>query len=387
MKIGLVLATTPGYSETFFTSKIKGLLASGFDVTLFVQKKVNDFTLCNVKESPSVYKKNLIFQFLNTLFVVIRLIPFLNRIVKFIRLERKVERSWKQIFKNIYNNSHILKSQLDWLHFGFATIALQSEHVSSAIDSKMAVSLRGFDIDVYPLRNSNCYHLLWNRVTKVHAISNYMLNSAYKLGLSKDVPFEIITPAIDIKKFKNAFHENREVFHFITVARLHWIKGLSYTLEAMALLKEKGIVFKYTIIGSGAEYERIAFAVHQLQLINEVHLVGNKTQGGIVNDLSKSDIYIQYSDSEGFCNATLEAQAMGLLCVVSDGGALVENVIHNKTGWIVPKRNPQKLAVKIIEVLNMSLEEQNNIRNVAKNRIQITFNLKKQEQEFIEFYE
>ena len=45
--------------------------------------------------------------------------------------------------------------------------------------------------------------------------------------------------------------------------------------------------------------------------------------------LNNSDVYLQYSVQEGFCNAVLEAQAMGLLCVVSDGGALPENVIDN----------------------------------------------------------
>jgi colanic acid/amylovoran biosynthesis glycosyltransferase len=35
-KIGIVLSSTPGYSETFFKSKIKGLQESGYDVTLFV---------------------------------------------------------------------------------------------------------------------------------------------------------------------------------------------------------------------------------------------------------------------------------------------------------------------------------------------------------------
>ena len=32
MKIGIVLSQTPGYSETFFNSKIKGLLKNGVDV-------------------------------------------------------------------------------------------------------------------------------------------------------------------------------------------------------------------------------------------------------------------------------------------------------------------------------------------------------------------
>ena len=43
--------------------------------------------------------------------------------------------------------------------------------------------------------------------------------------------------------------------------------------------------------------------------------------------LNDSDLYIQYSFSEGFCNAVLEAQSKGVLSIVSNAGALSENII------------------------------------------------------------
>ena len=49
MKIGLVLSSTPSYSETFFISKIKGLQKHGFEVVLFVNHTNNGFNLCKVK--------------------------------------------------------------------------------------------------------------------------------------------------------------------------------------------------------------------------------------------------------------------------------------------------------------------------------------------------
>ena len=41
MKIGIVLSSTPSYSETFFISKIKGLQKHGFEVVLFVNHTNN----------------------------------------------------------------------------------------------------------------------------------------------------------------------------------------------------------------------------------------------------------------------------------------------------------------------------------------------------------
>jgi len=308
-----------------------------------------------------------------------------KRIKKFVKLERKANRSWKQTIKNIYNNSHILTSNLDWLHFGFATMALQSEHVATAIDAKMGTSLRGFDVDVYPMMHPDCYELLWKQVTKVHTISKYLLEAAYNLGLSNTIPYQIITPAVDILKI-NQVKEASERLQFLTIARLHWIKGLSYTLEAMAILKKQGLKFKYTIIGSGREYEEITFAIYQLQLSDNVHFIGKASHDDIKDYLSRTDIYLQYSHSEGFCNAVLEAQAMGCLCVVSDGGALTENVIHNQTGWIVPKRNSKVLAKRLRDVINLTESDKNKIRLNAQNRVISSFNLIKQQNEFAEFY-
>ena len=60
MKVGLVLAATPSYSETFFNSKIRGLLKSGIEVVLYVQHKTGNFDLCPVYKAPKVYKNTLL---------------------------------------------------------------------------------------------------------------------------------------------------------------------------------------------------------------------------------------------------------------------------------------------------------------------------------------
>jgi len=387
MTIGLLLSKPPSYSETYFISKIKGLQNSGFEVVLYVQKTDPNFSLCQVKTSPQVYKKNVLALLLRMLLVLGKLgIMKPKRTLRFIKLERNAKRSYRQILKNLYNNSHLLQADLDWVHFGFATMALQSEHVAKAIGAKMAVSLRGFDIDVYPLKFQACYKLLWEQVDKVHSISQYLLSKARKLGLSQEVAYQIITPAVDI----TGLPEHRVVkgpVKIISVGRLHWIKGLTYVLEALSILKANKISFEFTIVGDGAENQDIKFAIHQLGLSHQVFMLGRKTHDETKQLMAESDIFIQYSLSEGFCNAALEAQGMGLLCVVSDGGALPENVIDDHTGWVVTKRSPKILAAKIEKIINLPLEEQMQVRQKASGRVQSNFNLKKQELEFKTFYE
>ncbi|MFT6127210.1 MAG: colanic acid/amylovoran biosynthesis glycosyltransferase [Flavobacteriaceae bacterium] len=382
------MSKPPSYSETFFNSKIIGLKKRGFDVILFVQQNDSLFKLCETRIAPKVYKKNVLLQFFEYVKVIIQLLWIPKRLHRFMNLERKANRSWKQLLKNVYNNSHILTSHVDWLHFGFATMALQSEHVAKAIDAKMAISLRGFDIAIYPLQHLNCYDLLWKNVDKVHTISDDLLNLAYANGLGKEVHVGKITPAVDITKFeRTSIDFNRKHWRIATAARLHWKKGIVSTLEALAILNNGGLDFEYTIVGEGSEIQDIKFAIHQLGLIDRVKLVGKKTHADVITILSSSDIYLQFSISEGFCNAVLEAQAMGLLCIVSDAEGLSENVLDNETGWVVNKRNAEALANKILEVVNLPIHEKEMMVQRAIKRVKEDFNLEKQQDAFLKFYE
>ena len=389
MNVGLVLAKTPAYSETFFISKIKGLKQSGIHVTLFVQSKEAGFSLCPVRVAPKLHRRNILRQLWVFMVVLLKLLVHYGRFRHFIRLEQQAGRSVIQGLKNAYNNVHILTSDLDWLHFGFATMALQSEHVAKAIGAKMAVSFRGFDLDVYPLKKTGCYDLVWQHVNKVHSISLYLLDKAHKIGLTKAIPSSIISPAIESDLIdSNCLKTNwSKPIQFITVGRLHWIKGYQATLEALSILNEMGIDFRYRIIGEGPEQEALMFGIHQLGLTHRAHLIGKLSHKDTLEAMSQSDVYIQYSYSEGFCNAVLEAQALGLFCIVSDGGGLMENVLDKQTGWVVPKGQPKLLAKKLLEVINLPEKEKLIILESAKNRIREEYLLDAQIKAFKAFYE
>ena len=385
MHIALILSQPPGYSETFFKSKIKGLQAAGHQVSLFVYKDDSEFTDCDVLPMPKVYA-NPIRQFFATLGVVLGLLPYFKQVKRYVRLELKTERDLKQIFKFIYINATILKSDADWLHFGFATLALQSEHVAKAINAKMAVSLRGFDIDVYPMKHPNCYARLWQNVDKVHAISKHTLQQGYYYGLQKNSPVQIITPAVTLVNSERLIKSGQEALQIITVGRLHWMKGYNDILEALAILKQHNTNFHYQIIGVGPEEEAIKFAIHQLGLQQYVTLLGKQSNDDVLNYIEKAEIYLQYSHSEGFCNAVLEAQAFGKLCIVSDGGGLPENIVDGETGWVVPKRQPKLLAKTLEAVIALDDVVKSQFSERGKARVKGEFTLQQQQAKFVAFY-
>lgn len=391
MIIGLVLSQTPVYSETFFNSKIKGLQDGGFEVQLFVQRASAQFKLCTVHELPKVYKRNPLKQAWLILKAAISLLPHYSNVNRYIQLERRHQQSWSNTLKRVYLNAPLLASKLDWLHFGFATMALQRESVAKTIGAKMAVSCRGYDMDVYPLKFPNVYKTLWQYTDKVHAISQHMLHQAKTTGMPETMPYSIITPAIDLSLIDQLARSKKtgENITMLSVGRLHPIKGFMETLEALALLKSQHQFhqFNYKIIGSGELYEPLTFAIYQLGLTEEVSLVPAQPHEVVLEAMASTAIYIQYSHSEGFCNAVLEAQALGCVCIVSDGGALPENVVDGITGFVVPKRQPDRLAKALLNAAQLSEKERDVLTLNAAIRVKEKFSFKEQQEKFAAFYQ
>jgi len=385
LNIGFILPSFPTYSETFFHSKITGLINNGHKVSLFIN---SDNTSTSITDLTAIYIQADIGKKYLMPFILLK-ICLLNplRLAKFIKLESDSNVKYLTIIKHIIINSHILSKRLDWLHFGFATMGIQRENVAKAIGAKSTVSFRGFDIGLYPYQHPNCYNLLFKRIDKVHTISDDLYQRAIELGLDPNIPSEKIQPAINTEFFNSNLNENfHNPLRILTVGRLAWKKGYEYALGALSLLKDKQINFEYHIVGAGNYKEAIVYAIHQLKLTDNVKLKGQLSHEEVKQEMEWADIYVQPSIQEGFCNAVLEAQAMRLLCIVSDAEGLSENVIHEKTGWVIKKRDSTAIANTIIIILNDNVESLNKIRNNCVNHIESNFNLRSQNKRWNSFY-
>ena len=307
--------------------------------------------------------------------------------IRFLNLERDSHGDWTKALKHLILNFHIIGKSLDWLHFCFTTAGIGRENLARSMGARSAVSFRGFDIGLYSHQHPGCYDLLWKKIDKVHTISDDLYKQAIDLGLPPKIPYKKITPAINTEFFiSDSFKNIHKPLRILTVGRLHWKKGYEYVLKALSLLKDKQKHFEYHIIGEGNHREAIVYAIHQLELTAHVKLKGQLLHEEVKQEMEWADIYIQPSIQEGFCNAVLEAQAMGLLCIVTNAEGLSENVLDGKTGWVVSKRSPEAITEQIIKIKNMEMLQYNEIRENAIVRVKDHFHLNGQIKNWSDFY-
>lgn len=125
------------------------------------------------------------------------------------------------------------------------------------------------------------------------------------------------------------------------IGRLHPDKGIDTLLDAVRLLKGQGMAVNLVLVGSdeGAELDVRG------------GLEDHTTLVGSVDDprpyYAAMDVLVLPSLREGFPNVVLEAAAMSVPAIVSDGTGVVDSVVDGVTGFVVPKSDPVALAVTI----------------------------------------
>lgn len=130
-------------------------------------------------------------------------------------------------------------------------------------------------------------------------------------------------------------------------------KGAINVLDALIILKKKNIKFKAYFAGKiEKEYQTIIS-----EKLN--HLSGCVEYLGIVKGqkkydiLNKSNIFIlpTYYKMEGQPISILEAMAMGNIIITTKHAGIVD-IVSDKNGFFVEKKNPDDIAKKITEISN-----------------------------------
>ena len=138
----------------------------------------------------------------------------------------------------------------------------------------------------------------------------------------------------------------------VTVARLHPNKGHFHALEAIRRAREFGVDVTYAIAGEGPIREAVAAKIAELSLESAVELLGTVSESEVMELLSKADGFLLTSVGKGeaWPVAVMEAMGAGLPVISSIIGATPEMITDGSDGFLVPQKDEEAIAKKIIEL-------------------------------------
>ena len=248
------------------------------------------------------------------------------------------------------------------------------------------VSCRGSQINVAPHELSREIYLQklpqsLQRAAAVHCVSAAIRQDTLSFDLDP-AKSQIIRPAVDPDFFRPPTTKiDSDKLRLITIGSLVWVKGHEYLLIAIRSLLDKQIPVQLDIIGDGPERQRLQYTIKDLELEENVSLIGALRPEQVRDKLQQADVFLLSSLSEGISNAVLEAMACGLPVVSTDCGGMREAIHHGRDGFLVPVRDPATMAVNVQRlwedpVLRRQLGEQ------ARQRICAQFTLEQQAKAF-----
>ena len=223
-------------------------------------------------------------------------------------------------------------------------------------DMKLFVSLRGAHINYTPVsepKYAEIYKKYFPLVDGFHAVSNAIAEEALKYNVSKEKT-RVVYSGLNLNKIEFRISKKQEnEIQIISVGRSHWKKGYNYALDAMRILKEENIKFKYTIVGVDLN-EELQFQKAQLGLVDDILFIEKLSFEEVVDKIRKSAILLLPSVEEGIANVVLEAMALGTLVISTNCGGMAEVIEDNSNGYLVPTRDSEAIAKAVKAALKLN---------------------------------
>lgn len=159
---------------------------------------------------------------------------------------------------------------------------------------------------------------------------------------------------------RQALGWNDGVFTLLQLGRMVPRKGVDNVIRALGRLRrEYGVNARLCVVGGNTDDadESATPEIGRLRRIAEeegvtpwVEFTGRRHRDELATYYSASDVFVTTPWYEPFGITPVEAMACGRPVVGSDTGGIRSTVVHGKTGFLVPPRDPDSLARRLAEL-------------------------------------
>ena len=183
----------------------------------------------------------------------------------------------------------------------------------------------------------------------------------------------------------NRANESKADINLIIISRLVVQKNINIVIEAMKLLDNKNL--KLSIIGEGGEFSKLESTIHDLNLQNQVQLLGKIDNNKISQFLLTADIFIQASDYEGLPHSVLEAINYEVPILSTETGGCKDLLNDGERGFIIPMPPDKKVIAENISFIIENKAEATKRANEAKSFINKKHNFLEQANQYMKIFE
>ena len=264
-----------------------------------------------------------------------------------------IERNTSALQKTKLLAKYLSKDTPDIIHCHNLRSHILASIATLALKIPIVITKHGEEVhDKGILNLLNKFFLRRNKITVVSKKIQKVMSDWLKLPSRK---IEIIENGVLVKPLKGKEHTEKplDTVNFISVARLAPPKDFETLIKAWALVRKQYSNCKLTIIGDGILRPKLEELVKELRITDSVSLVGESLE--VEAFLSKSDVFILSSYSEGLPMTILEAMERGLPILASNVGE-VPNIIKNDVnGYVFKHQDDTEIAQAIVKIMGNPL--------------------------------
>ncbi|WP_347275219.1 glycosyltransferase [Candidatus Kuenenia sp.] len=369
MKIAFIVGEFPVLSEAFILNQITGLIDRGHKVDIFPEKLGNypvmhedvikyNLLKCTYYQTIPINK----FSRLGKYFFLVISNFHKNPIALLKTLNILKIRGKSSLLNILYKTVQFSdKGHYDIIHCHFGQIGNIGALLKDigTIKGRLVTTFHGYDMSLYIKKEGNdVYNYLFEKGDMFLPISERWKNELIKLGCDEKKIF-VHRMGIDTRKFlfyPRKPRDNGKV-QLLTVARLVEKKGVQYGINAVAKVLKNHPDIEYKIVGDGTLRGDMTRLIDELDVSNNIKLLGWKTQEEIMELMKTTDILLapsvtsQDGDQEGIPVVLMEALAQGIPVLSTYHSGIPELVHDGISGFLVPERDVDSLAERLMYLI------------------------------------
>ncbi|MDJ0588425.1 MAG: glycosyltransferase [Pleurocapsa sp. MO_226.B13] len=365
LKIAFMVYEFPLLSETFILNQIAGLIDRGCEVDIYAECRGDSNKVHPIVEKYHLLERTYYLPELPENLLV-RLIKGIEVIPKYLKL--CPSQLWRSLYPFPLTDLTVslwllhtiipnLERDYDIIHCQFGTQSYRGMAFRqvNAPKAKLITTFRGHDISSFvQQKGKNVYKQLFRYGDFFLTNCDFFRNKAISIGCPPD-KIKVNRSGLDCDRFT---YQPRSLpedgwIQIATTGRLVEKKGIEYVIRAVARLVPSYPRLRYKIIGEGHLRQHFTDLIRELNLVENVELMGWRNETEIVEILSNTQIFVAPSvtaadgNQDAPINVLKEAMAIGLPVVSTYHGGIPELVEDGKSGFLVPEKDAAALAERL----------------------------------------